>query len=292
VGELIASEIEIRTGRCRSFADAAALLGVMAGEDPRDAATRGSRAPARGEYSASLVRDGLKGARLGVARGFFGFNAAVDKVMEEAIRAMKDAGAVIVDPADIPTRGKFDDSEFDVLLYEFKTDLNAYLASLGPSAPHKTLADLIAFNEQNREREMPWFGQEIFAMSEKKGPLTAAAYRKALAKDQKMSRADGIDFVLRKHRVDAIVAPTGGPAWITDLLNGDHFTGGSSTPAAVAGYPAVTVPAGYVAGLPVGISFFASAYSEPTLIKLAYALEQTIKARTAPRFLPTVDLGS
>jgi amidase len=212
--------------------------------------------------------------------------------MSEAIAAMRSVGAVLVDPAEIPTKGKFDDSEFEVLLYEFKAGLDAYLTRPGSGARVKSLADLIAFNERNREREMPFFGQEIFLMAQKKGPLTTRAYRLALAKNHQLSRAQGIDAVIAKHRLDAIVAPTGSPAWPTDLLNGDHFTGGSSTMAAVAGYPNVTIPVGLVHGLPVGISFFASAFSEPTLIKVAYALEQTLKARTAPRFLQTLDLRS
>jgi amidase len=276
----------------RTVADAAALLGVLAGVDPRDRATAASRGRSQADYTRFLDPAGLRGARIGVARSYFGFNDAVDRVMNEAVAAMKSAGAIIVDPANIPTKGKFDDSEFEVLLYEFKADLNAYLAGLGSRAPAKSLADLIAFNERNREREMPFFGQEIFVMAQKKGPLTTRAYRLALAKNHRLSRTEGIDAVVAKHRLDAIVAPTGGPAWPTDLLNGDHFTGGSSTMAAVAGYPSVTIPAGSVHGLPVGISFFASAYSEPTLIKLAYALEQTLKARKAPRFLPTVELRS
>jgi amidase len=276
----------------RTVADAAVLLGVLAGVDPRDRATTTSRARPQTDYTRFLDPAGLRGRRIGVARNFFGFSDAVDRVMNEAIAAMKSAGAIIVDPATMPTKGKFDDSEFDVLLYEFKADLNAYLAGLGSRAPAKSLADLIAFNERNREREMPFFGQEIFAMAQKKGPLTTKAYRLALAKNHRLSRTQGIDAVVAKYRLDAIVAPTGGPAWPTDLLNGDHFTGGSSTMAAVAGYPAVTIPVGYVHGLPVGISFFASAYTEPTLIKLAYALEQTLKARMAPRFLPTADLRS
>jgi amidase len=276
----------------RTVADAAALLGVLAGIDPRDRATAASRGRAQTDYTRNLDPAGLRGARIGVARNYFGFNDAVDRVMNEAVAAMKSAGAIVVDPANIETRGKFDDSEFEVLLYEFKADLDAYLGRLGPRAPAKSLAGLIEFNERNREREMPFFGQEIFVMAQKKGPLTTRAYRLALAKNHRLSRTEGIDAVIAKHRLDAIVAPTGSPAWPTDLLNGDHFTGGSSTMAAVAGYPNVTIPAGYVHGLPVGISFFASAYSEPTLIKLAYALEQTLKARTPPRFLATVDLRS
>jgi amidase len=283
----------------RTVADAATLLGAIVGVDPRDAATRARRGRAHTDYTRFLDPAGLRGARIGVARNFFGFSDKVDRAMNEAVAAMKSAGAVLVDPANIATRGKFDDSEFEVLLYEFKADLNAYLATLGPRAPThppaagtRSLADLIAFNERNRDREMPFFGQEIFLMAEKKGPLTTRAYRLALAKNRRLSRDEGIDAVIARHRLDAIVAPTGSPAWPTDLLNGDHFTGGSSTMAAVAGYPSVTVPVALIHGLPVGISFFASAYSEPTLIRLAYALEQTMKARTAPRFLPTVDLRS
>jgi amidase len=274
----------------RTVADAAALLGVLAGVDPRDGATGASRGRAQADYTRYLDAAGLRGARIGVARNFFGFSDAVDRVMNEAVAAMKSAGAVLVDPANIPTKGKFDDSEFEVLLYEFKADLNAYLAGLGPRVPYKTLAELIAFNEKHREREMPFFGQEIFVMAQKKGPLTTRAYRLALAKNHRLARAQGIDALIAKHRLDAVVAPTGSPAWPTDLINGDHFTGGSSTMAAVAGYPNITVPAGFVYGLPVGISLFAGAYSEPTLIKLAYPLEQTLKARRAPRFLPTADL--
>jgi amidase len=274
----------------RTVADAAVLLGAIAGVDPRDRATSASRGRSRADYTHYLDPTGLRGARIGVARNFFGFSDAVDRVMNEAIAAMKSGGAIIVDPANIATKGKFDDSEFDVLLYEFKTDLNAYLAGLGPRAPYKSLASLIEFNDRNRQREMPFFGQEIFVMAQKKGPLTSNAYRLALAKNHRLSRTQGIDAVIARHRLDAIVAPTSGPAWPTDLLNGDHFTGGSSTMAAVAGYPSVTLPVGYVYGLPVGMSFFASPYSEPALIKLAYALEQILKARRSPRFLPTIDL--
>jgi len=202
---------------------------------------------------------------------------------------MKSGGAIIVDPANLTTKGKYDDAEFDVLLYEFKADLNAYLAT--SASPRKTLAALIEFNNETRDSEMPYFGQEIFESAQKKGPLTDPKYKAALAKCRLLSRTQGIDALLAKHRLDAFVTPTGGPAWTTDLLNGDHFTGGSSTPAAVAGYPSITIPAGFIHGLPVGISLTGGAWSEGKLIRLAYAFEQTTKARRAPEFLETVALG-
>jgi amidase len=272
----------------RTVTDAAILLGALAGVDPDDRATGPSRDKWHADYRAFLKPDGLRGARIGVARNFFGFNARVDRIMDEAIAAMKGAGAIVVDPANFPTKGKFDDAEFDVLLYEFKADLNAYLAK--PSSPRKTLAALIEFNEQNREREMPYFGQEIFEMAQKQGPLTSAKYKTALANCRRLSRRDGIDAVMTKYRLDAFVAPTGGPAWVIDLLNGDHFTGGSSTPAAVAGYASITVPAGYIHGLPVGMSFVAGAWSEPKLIQLAFGFEQATRVRQPPKFLPTAEL--
>ena len=275
---------------CRTVTDAVILLGALTGVDPRDGATSASQGKALTDYTKFLDPNGLKGARLGIVRKSFGFNDAVDKLMNDLITEIKKLGAVIVDPADIPTAGKFDDSELEVLLYEFKADLNAYLAGLGPKAPVHSLKEIIEFNEKNRDKEMPYFGQDLFVKAEAKGPLTDKAYLKALKKDQEMSRDKGIDFVLRQNKLDALVAPTGGPAWPTDWINGDHFTGGYSTASAVAGYPHITVPAGYVHGLPFGISFFASAFSEPTLIKLAYAFEQATKVRQAPKFLETADL--
>jgi amidase len=269
----------------RTVADAAALLKAMTGVDGADAASAASRPYAGRDYTKSLDPGALKGARIGVARKqYFGYSPATDAAIETAIADMKAAGAVIVDPANIPTASQMDSCENDVLQYEFKADINKYLSSLGPSAPQKTLADLIAFNERERAREMPYFGQELFLSAEKKGPLTDPVYTRARAKCRALARAQGVDFVLRKYRLDAIIAPTGSPAWTTDLVNGDHFTGASSTPAAVAGYPSITVPAGQAFGLPIGLSFIGTAWSEPKLIALAYAYEQATHHRHAPTF--------
>jgi amidase len=273
----------------RTVRDAATLLNVLVGVDPRDPATSLSGARGQIDYTASLDPNGLRGARIGVARTkFFGYSDVTDRLINDAVDAMKSQGAVIVDPANIETAGKFDDSEFDVLLYEFKADLNKYLASLGPKAPVKSLQDIIAYNEAHTDQEMPYFGQEIMIQAQAKGPLTDKKYLDDLANNLKLSRTDGIDATMDKYKLDAIVAPTGSPAWTTDLINGDHFSGASSTPAAVAGYPNINVPAGFSHGLPVGISFFGRAYSEPTLIKLAYAFEQSTKHRRAPQFIPTL----
>jgi amidase len=273
----------------RSVRDAAILLGVIAGADSLDPATAANRGRVETDYTRFLKADGLKGARIGVARDhYMGYSPPTDKLVERAIAEMKSLGAIIIDPANIATAGKFDDSELDVLLYEFKADLDAYLAGLGPGSPVKTLADLIAFNVRSRDREMPYFGQELFEQAQKKGPLTDPKYRKALAKDRLMARTQGIDATVAKHKLDAIIAPTMGPAPLIDLVNGDPGGGGSSTtPAAVAGYPSITVPCGYVSGLPVGLSFFGRAYTEPTLLRLAFAYEQATKLRVPPKYLTT-----
>jgi amidase len=271
----------------RTVSDAAVLLGVLAGMDPRDSITSTNRGNVFADYTPFLDPDGLRGARIGVARQLFGFHDRVDKLMDEAIDAMKIHGATIIDPVEMKTLGKYDDSEYQVLLYEFKADLNAYLAGLGQGG---SLKALIEFNEKNRDKEMPFFGQEIFVEAESKEPLADKAYRNALSKNLRLSRKEGIDAVMLKHRLEAIVAPTGGPPWLIDLINGDHFSGGCSTPAAVSGYPHITVPAGCISGLPVGISFFGRAYSEPTLIRLAFAYERITQRRRPPQFLPTIVL--
>jgi amidase len=276
----------------RSVRDAAILLGAIAGIDPRDAATSDSPGHIEADYTKFLDPNGLKGARIGVARkGVTGFNRDVDRLFADAIAVMQKLGAVIVDPAEIPHMNDYNDSELEVLLYELKADLNAYLATLGPSARVKTLADVIAFNEAHKDREMPCFGQELFVRAQEKGPLTDKAYLDALAKNRKMSREEGLDAVLNEHKLDAIVAPTGGPAWLTDCAVGDHFGGGSSTPAAVAGYPDITVPCGFSFEMPVGIAFMGRAWSEPVLLRLAYAYEQATKWRKAPRYLPSLGLN-
>ena len=274
----------------RTVEDAAILLSVLSGMDPRDQATT-IRGRTQGDYRASLDSNGLRGARIGVARAkFFGYSDVTDRIADTAIEQMKALGAVIVDPANIPNAGSYDESELEVLRYEFKADLDKYLGALGPSARVHSLADVIAFNEANRSREMPFFGQELMVQAQQKGPLTDKAYRDARANNLRLSRKDGIDAVLDRLHLDALVAPTGNPPWPTDLVNGDHFVGSSSTPAAVAGYPTITVPAGYAFGLPVGISFIGRAWSEALLIKLAYAYEQATKHRHPPTFVATADV--
>ncbi|MBV9124139.1 MAG: amidase [Planctomycetes bacterium] len=274
----------------RTVRDAALLLGVLAGEDPEDKATSAGRSKSFADYTRFLDPHGLRGARVGVVRQFFGFHGGVDGLMEKALGVMKHRGAVLVDPVLIPTLGQVEDSELLVFLYELKAGLNAYLDRLGRAAPVHSLQEIIEFNERHRQQEMPYFGQDLFVKAQAKGPLTSKEYRTALELNHRLARQEGIDAVMDRFKLDALVAPTGGPAWVTDLVNGDHSVG-TSTPAAVAGYPSITVPAGFIFGLPVGISFFGRAWSEPTLLKLAYAFEQATTFRQPPRFLPTANLS-
>ena len=275
----------------RTVTDAAILLGALAGRDPRDIATRQAGRFASADYTRFLDANGLKGARIGVARKVYtGYSTAADAHFESALGAMKERGAVIVDPADIATAGKFNEAEFEVLLFEFKADLHAYLATLPAGARARTLDDLIAFNRAHAREEMPYFGQEIFEQAAQKGSLRSPLYRKALAACRKLSRVQGLDATFAAHRLDAIVAPTQGPPALIDLVNGDPSGPSSTSPSAVAGYPAITVPMGYAWGLPLGITFMGKAWGEPTLLKLAYAFEQATKVRVPPSFLPTANL--
>ncbi len=274
----------------RTVRDAATLLGAMVGVDPGDKASRASKGNFYADYTKFLDADGLKRARIGVVRAYFGFLPQVDDVINGAIDVMKKSGATIVDPVEFKTLGKWGDAEQIVLEYELKADMKKYLDWLGSSTKMHSLADLIKFNDENKKSEMPYFGQEVFLSAEKKGPLTDKKYLDARAKCIKLSRTEGIDAIMSKHKLDALVAPTDSPAWMTDLVDGDHFLGGSSSAAAVAGYPSITVPAGFVFGLPIGVSFFGRAWNEPKLIKLAYSFEQATKVRRPPRFLPAADL--
>ncbi|OGF59536.1 MAG: amidase [Candidatus Fischerbacteria bacterium RBG_13_37_8] len=271
----------------RTVSDAVILLGALTRIDEDDKATLNSKGKTLTDYIQYLDANGLREARIGVVRNYFGFLPQVDMVINEALEVLKKQGAVLIDPANIETIGKFNDSEFTVLLYELKADMNAYLTRPGFSPPVHSLKEIIEFNEKNAEREMPYFQQEIFLQAEAKGSLRSKEYLDALKLNHKLSRKEGIDAVMNKYKLDALVAPTESPAWVTDLINGDHFIGGSSTAAAVAGYPSITVPAGFIFGLPVGISFFGRAWSEPTLIRFAYAFEQASQHRKPPRFLST-----
>jgi amidase len=272
----------------RTVTDAAVLLGAMAGVDAGDAATRSSGVT---DYTRTLDKNGLAGARIGIARKLFaGKSGVTEAAFDRAVAVMTTLGATVIDHADIATAGQFDEAEYDVLLYEFKADLESYLHGLPAGARIRTLDDLIAFDRAHAREEMPWFGQEIVEAAAKKGPLTTPAYRAALAKSKSLARTGGIDATLAKHRLDAIVAPTQGPPALIDLVNGDPSGWSTTSPAAVAGYPAITVPMGYAFGLPLGITFMGKAWSEPTLLRFAYAFEQATNVRVAPRYLATAAL--
>ncbi|HEX8996216.1 MAG TPA: amidase [Ktedonobacterales bacterium] len=272
----------------RTVADAAATLGALTGVDPHDPATAASAGRSYTDYTQFLDANALRGARIGVAREtFFGYSERADPIAEAAVETLKACGAEVIDPADIPTAKALQDtpSELTVLFYEFKADLNAYLATRGSEAHVHTLEELIAFNEAHTAEELPYFGQDLLVTSQSKGPLTDAAYLEALAEIQRLSRRDGIDAIMDEQRLDALFMLTGAPAWKIDLLNGDPGGGGSSYgPAALAGYPAINVPVGAIAGLPVGVTFCGRAFSEPQLIALAYAFEQATLARFRPTY--------
>jgi len=274
----------------RTVADAATVLGALVGVDPRDAATQASAGKAPTDYTRALARDGLGGARIGVPReGYFGYSAKADAVVNEAIAVMKGLGAEVVDPIKIPNfdRASLTASELIVLLYEFKAGVNAYLADLAPGAKVKTLEDVIAFNKRNAGDNLPFFGQELLERAQAKGPLTDAEYVEALEKVRRLAGREGFDVIMEEQKLDALVAPTTTPAWPVDLVNGDQFRGSSAKSAAIVGYPLVSVPAGHAQGLPVGLTFMGRAWSEPTLIKLAYAFEQATKARRPPQYRAT-----
>jgi len=270
----------------RTVTDAAILLGALAAFDPTDAETHLVQGETSNDYAQFLDADGLNGKRIGLAKQVLGFSAPVDALFGEAVKIMQEKGA-IVEEIGFENYGKWENASYEVLLYEFKADLNKYLQEHG-KAPVKSLEEIITYNKQNAEKEMPWFAQEIFEQAQAKGDLTSEEYLNALSETKRLTGKDGIDAVMEKHQLDAIIAPTNGPAWNIDWVNGDHFLGGSSSLAAISGYPAVTVPAGFVHGLPVGISFFGRAWSEPVLLKLAYSFEQATQHRRAPGFRETI----
>lgn len=274
----------------RTVKDAAYLLGAMTGSDSKDQITVTRGAQQLSDYVKFLAADGLSGARVGVLRQYFGFHPGVDGLMEQAIDAMKGAGAVMIDPVEVKTYSDFGDASFEVLLYEFKADLNKYLAGLSQTAEVHSLEELIAYNKANAAQEMPFFGQDLLELAQKKGSLDSKEYKAALEKARRLAGPEGIDATLAKDNLDALIAPSNGPAWLTDHVTGDHFLGGSSSPAAVAGYPNVTVPAGDILGLPIGISFFGAAFSEPRLLRIAYSFEQQTQHRVAPDFKATVEI--
>ncbi|MFX1569848.1 MAG: amidase [Promethearchaeota archaeon] len=273
----------------RTVEDAAVILSVIVGIDTEDPSTiKDIEIPS--DYTEFLDINGLVEARIGIARNFFGRNEYVDQLMEKAIKKMKELGATIIDPTNITIVNDLNEPEYEVLLYDFKHDMNEFLRSNVPDDFPQTLNELIQYNNQFKDKIMPYFGQEIFKMSEEKGPLSSEEYKAALEKCQRLSRDEGVDKIIQENQLDAIIAPSGGPAWIIDYVNGDHSTGGSSSPSAVSGYSNITVPAGYVFGLPIGISFIGGLFQEPILLKLAYAFEQATKVRQPPKFLKTINI--
>jgi amidase len=272
----------------RTVTDAAILLGALAGPDPADLATASIPAGMPQDFTRSLDPKALRGARLGIAREYSEFHPAVKRAFESHLALLKSLGAELIDPVELPNGGDRDRAENEILHYEFKAGINAYLATLGPAAPVRTLKDLIVFNETHRDVELRWFGQEEFLRSEARGPLTDPAYLQALAVARRVARDEGIDGVMLKHNLDALIAPTTGPASLTDWVLGDYGSGGSTSPAAVAGYPSVTVPAGQILGLPFGLSFFGRAWTEARLLSLAFAFEQATHFRRPPKFLATI----
>lgn len=287
----------------RTVEDAAILLGAMTGVDPRDDRTTESRGhlPPESDYTRFLDPDALRGARIGIPRGgLAGFTAETDRIFEDVLAALEDAGATLVDPADVPHVGEYGSEEYDVLLYEFKAGIGRYLRERRGAAGERvdrgalprSLADLIRFNEENAGREMPYFGQEIFHRAQEKGSLEDEAYREALEKILRLSREEGIDAAFEEHDLDAMVAITSAPPWPIDLVNGDRGHGSSYSTWAIAGYPAITLPAGYAFGLPVGVSFYGRAWEEPKLLGYAYAYESATGARRPPAFAPSAEVAA
>nr|BAM62583.1 amidase [uncultured microorganism] len=278
----------------RTVEDVALLLSSLVGVDKRDHSTQLKRRRAFRNYSKFLTKDGLAGARVGVARNMLGSDERIIRILEICLGIMKQLGAVIIDPANLPNADTFGETEVEVLLNEFKYGLNSYLSSLGPRSRVHSLDEVIKFNEENKDRVMPYFGQERMIAANEKGPLSSKEYRQALSRNRRLTRREGIDALIKSKRLDAIVVISGGPAWLIDMANGDprSWDMESTSPAAVAGYPHITVPGGHLFGLPIGVSFFSKAWSEPTLLRIAYSFEQALMARKPPRFLSKVDVNA